>query len=387
MQVAFVTQYTALYGANRSLLCLLDGLRDTEIEPSVVLPAEDDGLHDELRRRNIPTIESIVPLQFATTSRRPSSLHPIRRRRWTATRIQQLGAQTSVAIEKLIPSTKNFRAVYSNTVATHLGHELSKRISIPHIWHLREFPENYGAHFIGGLNSLRRRLKQSSELIAISHAIAKRLVGGNTERCNVIYNGVGFENDFHVLKQRREIREANRRFRFLLLGQILPSKGHDQAIKACEIVQAETSEFELRIVGSGDSAWLEKAVTNSRCVDQIVVAGPTDDPYSEILQADCLLMCSPMEAMGRVTAEAMVAGCPVIGLDAFGTSELIDHNQSGLLYRGGPRRLAREMQRIISEPSLSERLTRQAFSVASKRFSNESYSSKVVDVIRRAVSC
>ena len=39
MRIAFFAHYAGQYGANRSLLTLVDGLRDYGVEPLVLLPA------------------------------------------------------------------------------------------------------------------------------------------------------------------------------------------------------------------------------------------------------------------------------------------------------------------------------------------------------------
>ena len=40
MNVVFITHYSALYGANRSLLNLIDGLKEYNVESFVLCPSE-----------------------------------------------------------------------------------------------------------------------------------------------------------------------------------------------------------------------------------------------------------------------------------------------------------------------------------------------------------
>ena len=51
--------------------------------------------------------------------------------------------------------------------------------------------------------------------------------------------------------------------------------------------------------------------------------------------ADIYLMTSKSEAWGRVTAEAMAAGCLVIGADSGATPELLINDVTGVLYLSG----------------------------------------------------
>jgi glycosyltransferase involved in cell wall biosynthesis len=93
-------------------------------------------------------------------------------------------------------------------------------------------------------------------------------------------------------------------------------------------------------------------------------------------------MCSPHEAMGRVTAEAMSACRPVIGFDGGGTPELIDHGRSGLLYRGGAEELAACMGRYAEEPGLAWRHGEAAWHQARRRHTTEAYAGHVHAILR-----
>lgn len=69
IKVAFLTHYTRLYGANRSLLNLIDGLSEYGISSYVISPSEGD-ITEALRVRGIPV--EILPIEL-WVSPRPSS--------------------------------------------------------------------------------------------------------------------------------------------------------------------------------------------------------------------------------------------------------------------------------------------------------------------------
>ena len=70
----------------------------------------------------------------------------------------------------------------------------------------------------------------------------------------------------------------------------------------------------------------------------LVVAAKTEadiaelETYEDRHKAIALLMCSKYEAFGRVTAEAMLNDCLVIGRNSGGTPELIEHGKTGFLF-------------------------------------------------------
>ncbi|CAN4088939.1 unnamed protein product [Withania somnifera] len=65
------------------------------------------------------------------------------------------------------------------------------------------------------------------------------------------------------------------------------------------------------------------------------------------------------ETFGRVTIEAMAFGLPVLGTDAGGTKEIVEHNVTGLVHplgRPGAQVLALNIQYLLNNPSERQRL-------------------------------
>jgi glycosyltransferase involved in cell wall biosynthesis len=60
------------------------------------------------------------------------------------------------------------------------------------------------------------------------------------------------------------------------------------------------------------------------------------DPHKAVREADIALVCSRLEAFGRVTVEAMKLGIPVVATATAGSLEIIGKDQTrGLLYNPG----------------------------------------------------
>ena len=97
-----------------------------------------------------------------------------------------------------------------------------------------------------------------------------------------------------------------------------------------------------------------------------------------------MLVCTAYEGMGRVTAEAMALGVPVIGLAGSGTAELIEHDVTGLLYTGDAPQLAQQMVRLMTEVGLADRLRDAAWHFAQAHFTIERYCDAVWAVLRQA---
>jgi glycosyltransferase involved in cell wall biosynthesis len=388
-RVLFFTQYSALYGANRSLLALIDGLGKAII-PSVVFPAPDEGLGEVLKFRQVPYFNASIPSQFVSLHKRPHFLKLIAKRRWQETYRRKVANDTHSAVQALLSiiPKHDVDVVYSNTTTTRVGYELAIELSVPHIWHIREFPENYNMCFIDGVRNFRARLAASTAVISISKAVSNHYRLPTSEpRYSIIYNGIASKLEFELLKSKRPSHVLPKCFRFLMLGQIWQSKGHEEAIRALAILQSRYNlpcNIELAIIGDGDTDWVRQLASKYSLHQSIKLFPPTTQPYEELQKADCLLMCSPREAFGRVTVEAMASLIPVIGRNAFGTAELIQHDQTGLLYDRTPNQLAHQMHRIVTNQSLNKSLTENAYSFALENFTQERYAEQVKDIINYA---
>ena len=385
MRIAFITHYTALYGANRSLLNLLDGLKRYQVSAYVVSPREGE-ITDALRERGIPI--AIMPIRY-WMSTRPSSGGGLkwiyRYMRWKYKALKRLYRNFHV----LLPLMRQLRAwdvdlIYTNSSVIPVGALAAKCLQLPHVWHLRELGDlDYGLHPDWGRRIFRYLVGSSNAIIANSEAVRSHLLRGvRNGHVYVIYNGVAWEADFDRLRElAQEERKYQRPYTFALVGFIHPNKGQETAIRALAIAAKRFPDIRLLIVGGGDTTHLKRIATESGVIDNVEFWGYIQNPYKAYLTADAVLMCSKYEAMGRVTAEAMSACRPVIGYESGGTVEIIEHEHTGLLYRGGPESLATCMIRFIENPEWARQLGENGWQVARKKYSIEVYSEKVYQVL------
>jgi glycosyltransferase involved in cell wall biosynthesis len=134
-------------------------------------------------------------------------------------------------------------------------------------------------------------------------------------------------------------------------------------------------------VGQGNDARLRELAIELNIQNNVEFWGHIDDPYKAYLEADVVLMCSKNEGMGRVTVEAMAACRPVIGYDNAGTSEIVRHEQTGLLYQGGFEELAVQMKRCVENPDWGRQIGENAWQFARNEYSVETYAKNVYKVL------
>ena len=138
----------------------------------------------------------------------------------------------------------------------------------------------------------------------------------------------------------------------------------------------------LRIAGTGRNDYIDKLVNlsrellgkNSYKINFIGAQSPKDI-RSLMSQAQALIVASRCEGFGRMSAEAALHHCLVIGKKTGGTEEIINLC-GGLGYTGGSGELAQEMEFF---GQLSEQEKREAFLEAIKLFTNEASAKQVCD--------
>jgi len=229
-------------------------------------------------------------------------------------------------------------------------------------------------------------MSRADATIAVSEAVRQHVLSDVDTSCHVVYNGVISEERLEQLGKAAEARDAHFSppYIFAIVGKIGPAKGQKQALRAVYRLARDGKKVRLLVAGSGAEEHVESLCELRQTLDleeEVSLLGYVSDPFEVYQRADAVLMCSPHEAMGRVTAEAMAAARPVIGYDSDGTAELIDDGHDGLLYDGSTEDLADCMIQFVDNPDWARSLGQNGWEKVSREFTNEVYARRVYDVL------
>ena len=388
LKVVFITHYTNLYGANRSLLNLIEGLKSYNVSSHVIVPYKGD-ITNALSELDVEY--AIFPFKWWVSNFeikgniREKSIKILRHKYHAVKRLRD----NLLLLEGLAAQLKkwNIDLVYTNSSVIPVGAFVAQKLQLPHVWHLREFIDlDYNFHHDWGKKVFNYFVAKADRRIAISHAIRDYLANNcSADTTPVIYNGIASEAKFDRLYQVKKELPSKKPYTFSLVGLVHPCKGQDVAIKALSLLVKRIPETQLLIVGGGDISHLQQLINTLNVADKVKFWGHIDDPYQAYLNSDAVLMCSKNEGMGRVTVEAMSAYCPVIGYDNAGTSELIQHEHTGLLYKGEHEELAVCMQRFVENPIWAKQLGDNAWHMARQTYSIEVYARNVYQLLSSLV--
>ena len=334
------------YGADQSLMMLLNELEE-QISPYVIMPHKL-GLQDFLTKKNIPYTK-IKMRQCSVpkiTSFKSFIFFPIKL--FMAIRYNFF---ISSKLKKIVCDFQP-DIIHSNVGVFRIGHKLSLKYGIPHIWYLREYQDkDMGRWILGGRKRLIALLKQGNNYpIPITKGIADYF---DVPYKNIVYNGIFRKNQLTFNPQKEKF--------FLFAGNVYKEKGVTTLVESFCRFALHNNTFKLYIAGGYSNSYkhelmriIEKYKIDTK---QILFLGKiTKEEVMQFMSvATALIVPSYYEAFGRVVAEAMCSGCLVICNNTHGLKEQLDNGMEitgeeiGLRYNALPEDLKNRMQEVADK--------------------------------------
>ncbi len=370
----FVSHSANFYGAERSLLDLLIGLRDFGCRVLVLVPGPGPLL-GKLEDAQIEYLQ--IPYRnWAGSDYGLLAPFRIMVNVVAYARLARLLAREPVSL------------VYSNTAVVPIGALLARRFGVPHIWHLREFVEkDIGARFYLGGGLARKLIARLSErVICNSEAVRSDYEQLQSEKFATVYNGILSYSEFKPGTKKSGISEKNE-IVLCIVGALAIHKGQEEALRALALLRKDGVNAKLRIVGKGSVRYVRclRRFAKKLGVQQAVVWEGYCSDVSKIYQeSDITLICSRAEAFGRTAVESMAAGTPVIGSNSGGLPEILEDVGPELLYTPEDHAmLASQIKNLVTDDLLYQTLSARGYRSAYARFTKDRYVSELKHIISR----
>lgn len=186
---------------------------------------------------------------------------------------------------------------------------------------------------------LRRQYMMADAIVAVSDGVADRvaaLTGLPRERITTIYSpAVGRETLTKAVEPVTHPWFSNDGPPVVLgVGRLVPQKDFPTLIRAFAQVRAERPA-RLVIVGPGKEDRRDELLALARrlgCGDDVDLPGLSHNPFAYMAQAAVFVLSSRWEGFGRVVAEALACGCPVVSTDCpSGPAEILAGGRYGRL--------------------------------------------------------
>ena len=187
-----------------------------------------------------------------------------------------------------------------------------------------------------------------------------------------IYNGL----DLEIFKEDSLPREPNL---ILSVGRLIPKKGFEYLIGACQILKEKGLDFKCKIIGEGGQRNVLEQELKERGVDDRVefLGGKTQDEVIRWMRRSTLL-CLPCivadngdrDALPTVLLEALALGLPVVSTRVTGIPEIVEDGKEGLLVEEKDQSaLSQAIVRLLDNPGLRENFSKNGVLKVKERFS------------------
>lgn len=358
-----------LGGSTQSLLDLIRSVRE-QVNPIVIVPQR--GLaYDAFVKENIECyiypflkLYELKKNRLIDVIKHPWRWHVIKKLRY------DYGCLWFV---KKILNGRRIDIVHSNTSPNDVGVLLAKSLKAKHVWHVREFCDlHFNFEIYNGIPRLRKLINSADARIAISTAIAEHWQMP-TQDTWVINDACRKMNDACYVSNKEK---------YLLFSSynLTEAKGTRIAIIAFAKSGVAKQGYILKLMGNCSETYenslrktmVEFGVEN---VVEFVPCQPNIKPY--VAHATVYIMASECEGLGRVTAEAMFYGCPVVAHASGGTLDMVEDGKSGYLFHTIDE-CAELINKVCNENQ--EKIILQAQQFAIEHLSQEVYGPMIMEV-------
>ncbi len=249
--------------------------------------------------------------------------------------------------------------VFTNTQVPFVAAVAARNLDIPHVWWIHEFGQEDFGFKIGWGNpagAYQKMQRWSRLIICNSQAVTTRFQQLMPDACICnLYQPVSWKGNYTT-----EIKTA----KFLMFGQITPSKGHWEVLQAMVANKQKSLPVAgLHIKGPCENKTyldeLYQLVRENNLQDDVHIETGFFVKEAIMPQYEVLLVASRSEAFGRVIVEANKAGLKAVVKNCGGAPELVNET-NGLLYN-----TEAELQLILAgEKKMPEGISNMNYSEA-----------------------
>ena len=267
----------------------------------------------------------------------------------------------------------SFRLAFSQHM--HIG---NKRDPI-HSWQYRHID-----YWLTPLNILARQTEQNTII--------------PPEKIKIIPQGIELDrfvdNNISKLEARRRLELPLNNIVIGLVGRLDPQKGQMTLIEALNRLHNQGHPAHVLLVGDstfGEQMGFENELKNSikklKLTDFVHFRPFQRDSKSIYSALEILVLASFSETYGLVTIEGMASSLPIVATRAGGTVEILNDEQTGLLFEPkNSTELADRLIRLIENGDFAKELGKRAQRDAVERFSHKAQAQKWAELIRIEMS-
>lgn len=237
--------------------------------------------------------------------------------------------------------------------------------------------------------AMREKLGRCSAVFPVADWMREQIAAEYPEvlaRTHVARHGV----DTVAWEPEPSARPQADRLRIASVGRLHPAKGHDDLLRAVQILIQRGRNVTLRIAGGGtDHDRLHSMIQELNIAGHATLEGPIQESDVRALldASDLFTLASHAEALGVVFMEAMAVGVPVIATRTQGAQEVIEDGETGLLVDiKSPDQIAQAIESLLVDPERRASMAASGLQRVRDRFDSRVGARIVSDQIKSIIS-
>jgi glycosyltransferase involved in cell wall biosynthesis len=369
-KILFLHGGSEMYGADRVLLGLVEGLSREELTPLIVLPGEGP-LADALRRLGVP----VRIMELGVLRRRYMTPAGILNRAWHV--LKAVRGLTGIIREEEVD------LVHTCTTAVLAGALAARRTGVPHVWHVLEITTRpaFYRRFIAWAVP-----RWSAAVVATAAAVKSHMEKGhplNRGKTTVVHHGIdpGPFQSASPEKVRRELGLAPGTVLAGMVGRVNWWKGQHALLDTAGMILSRRDDVRFLLVGGtfeGEErlmAELRERAGREGLAGNVFVSDFRDDAPEVFAALDIFVLPSTEpDPQPTVLLEAMAAGKPVVSFAHGGAMEMIEDGVTGLLVPvGDTAALAAAIERLAGDAGMRRAMGRAGRERLAARFSRAAF--------------
>jgi len=367
--ILFIHQSAELYGSDKTLLFLVDKIRE-EFKPIVVVPNEGP-LTDVFKEKKIAYIVSpVIKISRSLFSFKGLISLPFK--------IHNAIKQLKVKI-----GNQKIDIIHSNTLAVLLGALYSKKYKIKHIWHVHEIIKNPRVvavvypHLVNFFsNTVVFNSKASFNQLCNKHNQLKA-------KSIIIYNGLDRQTPYSSPQELKNSRKklfpsiSDNTIIIGLVGRISKMKGQVFLLDAFEELTKKHEQVNLVFIGSTIPSQkylldeINAQIEKKKLSGKVCIVPFQKNIWLYYDSIDILIVPTTVpEPFGLVALEGMLSNKPVIASNNGGLREIIQSDKVGLTFKpNNINDLISKIDFLIKNQNLRKQIGKQGKKHAEETFS------------------
>lgn len=245
---------------------------------------------------------------------------------------------------------------------------------------LCNYAKNSQTPLIGVVHNYNiKLLKKCDHIIALTNHLQNHLIQleFSQDHMTLIPNMIEIERHNIMTRRKPVVIGA--------MGRFVRKKGFDIFLNSLAILKNQKIEFKAIIAGSGEEQSALYNICHELKIDDMVsFIGWVENKQTFFDAIDIFCLPSIHEPFGIILLEAMMSQKPIVSFATEGPSEIIHHDEHGLLCEiGSDNALAHNLNILINDDQYAQRLATNAYLRAKQNYAIDTVGNKLYQALEK----